>query len=109
MPKSQSRKKRSPRRVLALPDLEHAKTAVLNSLTSASGQRTYDHAIREFVGWYCSEPRLAFNRTDWASNPTSRDANRPRGGWFSPPWATYGGVIAVDVRDAWRRASAYAM
>jgi len=33
-------------------------SAVLNSLTSASGQRTYDHAIREFVGWYCSEPRL---------------------------------------------------
>jgi integrase len=47
----------------ALPDLEHAKTAVLNSLTSVSGQRTYDHAIREFVAWYCSEPRLAFNRT----------------------------------------------
>jgi hypothetical protein len=36
---------------------------VLASLTSASGQRTYDHAIREFVAWYCSEPRLAFNRT----------------------------------------------
>jgi hypothetical protein len=49
--------------VLALPDLEHAKTAVLNSLTSISGQRTYEHAIREFVAWYCSEPRLAFNRT----------------------------------------------
>jgi hypothetical protein len=26
-------------------------------------QRTYDHAITEFVAWYCSEPRLAFNRT----------------------------------------------
>jgi len=36
---------------------------VLNSLTSASGQRTYEHAIREFVAWYCSEPRLAFDRT----------------------------------------------
>jgi len=36
---------------------------VLNSLTPTSGQRTYDHAIREFVRWYCSEPRLAFNRT----------------------------------------------
>ena len=36
---------------------------MLSSLTSASGQRTYDHAIREFVAWYCSEPRLAFNRT----------------------------------------------
>src|SRR5687768_9305571 len=63
MPKSKTRKKKSPKRVLALPDLEQAKTAVLNSLTSASGQRTYEHAIREFVAWYCSEPRLAFNRT----------------------------------------------
>jgi hypothetical protein len=57
------RKKRAPKRVLALPDLEQAKTAVLNSLTSKSGQRTYDCAITDFVGWYCSEPRLAFNRT----------------------------------------------
>ena len=49
MSKSKSRKKRVPKRVLALPDLEHAKMAVLNSLTSVSGQRSYDHAIREFV------------------------------------------------------------
>jgi hypothetical protein len=57
------RRKKAPKRVSTLPDLEHSKAAVLNSLTSASGQRTYDHAIREFVAWYCSEPRLAFNRT----------------------------------------------
>src|SRR5688572_23802024 len=63
MPHSKTGRKKSPKRILALPDLEHAKTAVLNSLSSASGQRTYEHAIREFVGWYCSEPRLAFNRT----------------------------------------------
>ena len=44
MSKSKSRKKKTPKRVLALPDLEQTKTAVLNSLTSASGQRTYDHA-----------------------------------------------------------------
>ena len=56
-------KKRPPKRVLALPDLEQSKAAVLNSLSSESGQRTYDHAITEFVDWYCSEPRLAFNRT----------------------------------------------
>ena len=37
MVKSKSRKRKSPKRILALPDLEHAKTAVLNSLTSASG------------------------------------------------------------------------
>jgi hypothetical protein len=63
MLKTKSRKKKPPKRILALPDLEHAKTAVLNSLTSASGQRTYDHAISEFVAWYYSGPRLAFNRT----------------------------------------------
>ena len=57
------RKRKLPKRVLALPDLEQAKSAVLNTLTSKSGQRTYDHAITEFVEWYCSEPRLAFNRT----------------------------------------------
>ena len=57
------RKKNSPECILALPDLEQAKSAVLNTLTSKSGQRTDDHAITEFVEWYCSEPRLAFNRT----------------------------------------------
>jgi hypothetical protein len=64
MPQTTSRRrKNAPKRILALPDLEQAKSAVLSSLTSKSGQRTYDHAIREFVAWYCSEPRLAFNRT----------------------------------------------
>jgi hypothetical protein len=24
-----------------------------------SKKRSYDHAIREFIDWYCSEPRLA--------------------------------------------------
>lgn len=57
------KKNKSPKQVLALPDLEQAKSAVLNTLTSVSGQRTYDHAINDFVEWYCSEPRLAFNRT----------------------------------------------
>lgn len=57
------KKKRSPKRVLALPDLEQSKASVLNTLTSESGQRTYDRAITDFVNWYCSEPRLAFNRT----------------------------------------------
>lgn len=61
---SQLRKrKRPPKHVLALPDLEQSKAAVLNSLTSKSGQRTYDRAITDFVEWYCSEPRLSFNRT----------------------------------------------
>jgi len=57
------RKKRPPKRVLALSDLEQSKAAVLNSLTSKSGQRTYARAITDFVDWYRSQPRLAFNRT----------------------------------------------
>lgn len=48
---------------MRLPDLEQSKSAVLNSLPSPSSQRSYDHAIREFIEWYCSEPRLAFNKT----------------------------------------------
>jgi site-specific recombinase XerD len=57
-----SRRRRTTKSVLRLLDLEHAKTAVLNSLTSPDAQRGYRHAIDEFVDWYCSEPRLAFNR-----------------------------------------------
>ncbi len=49
MHKTKPCKKKVPQRVLALPDLDHATAAVLNSLPSASGQRTYEHAIREFV------------------------------------------------------------
>jgi site-specific recombinase XerD len=62
MRKLQRRTKRITKSVLRLPDLEHAKNAVLNSLTSTDAQRGYRHAIDEFVDWYCSEPRLAFNR-----------------------------------------------
>src|SRR5215831_7953202 len=57
------RRRSSTRSVLRLLDLEHSKTAVLNSLTSQDAQRGYRHAIDEFVDWYCSEPRLALNRT----------------------------------------------
>src|SRR5579859_3846121 len=52
-----------PKAVLRLPDLDQAKSAVLNSLTSVDAQRGYRHAIDEFVEWYCSEPRLSFSRT----------------------------------------------
>jgi len=48
---------------LGLPDLEQAKAAVLTSLRSPESQRSYRHAIDEFVLWYCSEPRLSFNKT----------------------------------------------
>ncbi len=50
------------RRVLRLPDLDHCKLAVLNSLGSPASRRVYEYAIDQFIDWYCSEPRLAFNR-----------------------------------------------
>src|SRR6266496_5171508 len=59
---SSKRRRNSTKSILRLPDLEHAKAAVLNSLNSVDAKRGYRHAIDEFVDWYCSEPRLAFNR-----------------------------------------------
>jgi site-specific recombinase XerD len=48
---------------LGLPDLEHAKVAEIASLRSFESQRSYRHSIDEFVAWYCSAPRLSFNKT----------------------------------------------
>jgi hypothetical protein len=59
-------KRRKPIRAkskLGLPDLEHAKSAVLVSLRSPESQRSYRRSIEDFVCWYCSEPRLSFNKT----------------------------------------------
>jgi integrase len=49
-------------RSLSLPELQHSKTAVLNTLGSLESKRTYEHAMNEFIAWYCSESRLALNR-----------------------------------------------
>lgn len=46
-----------------MPELEHAKTAVLNSRECLQSRRSYEYAITEFVGWHCSAARFAFNRT----------------------------------------------
>lgn len=63
MKKSKGRKLPRPKTKLGLPDLEQARAAVLASLRSPESQRSYRHAIDEFVLWYCSEPRLSFNKT----------------------------------------------
>jgi hypothetical protein len=62
-------KKTPPRQILRFHDLDQAKSAVINSLPSKEFQREYRHAIDEFIGWYCSEPRLSFKlrlRNLWA-------------------------------------------
>jgi hypothetical protein len=83
MPKSKSRKKKTPKRVLALPDPEQTETAVLNSLAAASGQRTYDHAIRECSSrcWIDStrsansSPRRSPHQSTWRASrgPATRE------------------------------------
>jgi hypothetical protein len=63
MPKKTGVKRGSAKNVLRLPDLDHCKTSVLQSLGSVASKRTYAFAINDFIAWYCSEPRLAFGRT----------------------------------------------
>src|ERR1035441_10062919 len=46
-----------------IPELQQYKTAVLNPLASKHSRRSYEYAIERFIAWYCSEPRLTFNRT----------------------------------------------
>ena len=41
-----------------LPELDQTKRSVLNSLTSLQSRRSYQHAMDEFIEWYCSEPSL---------------------------------------------------
>ena len=62
--KHKKQRGRKPKARLGLPDLDHSKAAVIGSLRFPESQRGYTHAIDEFIEWYCSEPRLSFNRTD---------------------------------------------
>jgi integrase len=48
---------------VTIPELEQSKTAVLNTLVSQHSRRSYEYAIGRFIAWYCSEPRLTFNRS----------------------------------------------
>lgn len=61
--KGKANRKRAPKTILKVPDLEQSKSAVLNSLISPSSQRSYDHAIRESLtglapshGWRLTKP-----------------------------------------------------
>ena len=80
---SRKEKRRIGKTVLRLPDLEVAKSAVLNSLSCPDAQRGYRHAIDEFVEW-CSEPRLSFSKTvvvryrNAPGNPPSRFRSQRR-------------------------------
>jgi hypothetical protein len=55
---TKSKRKRTPKAVLKLPDLEQSKSAVLNSLTSPSSRRSYDHAIKNSSSGTVQSPGL---------------------------------------------------
>lgn len=59
---SKHARRNGPKAKLALPDLDHSKAAVLDSLRSPESKHGYRHAINEFIEWHCSEPRLSFNK-----------------------------------------------
>jgi len=54
-PKPQSRRKKPPKRVLALHELEQAKAAVLNSLTAV---------LRKLSSPACDRPKVTFPQHD---------------------------------------------
>jgi len=56
------RKSHSRTASFTIPELEQAKTAVLKTLVSVHSRRSYKYALEKFIAWYCSEPRLGFNR-----------------------------------------------
>jgi hypothetical protein len=42
------------RTTMRLPDLDHCKLAVINSLASPASRRVYLFAMDQFIAWYCS-------------------------------------------------------
>ena len=94
MPTSKSRKRKQPKRVLALPDLEHAKTAVLNSLTSVSGSEPTTTRFASSSPGTVPSPDshstvLSCSGTGFTSN--SVDTRLPRSTFGSPrfdAWST---------------------
>jgi site-specific recombinase XerD len=60
---SKTQQKLWPRPAKTIPELEQSKSVVLSTLASEHSRRSYKHAIDRFISWYCSEPRLTFNRS----------------------------------------------
>jgi hypothetical protein len=85
------------RRVLRLPDLDHCKASVLNSLGSSASRRVYEYAIDQFIAWYCSEPRLAFNRIVVVRYPCTWNQE----GWPRTPRWWILGELSFERKPPW--------
>ena len=70
--------------VLRLPDLDHAKSAVLCSLSSPNSRRNYKFAMEQFITWYCSEPRPRAKSHGGPAIPPLSGIARTRGGYHQP-------------------------
>ena len=55
-------RKSSPKLCSNSQDLDQSKSSVRNSLHSNESRRAYRHKIDEFITWYCSQPKLSFNK-----------------------------------------------
>jgi hypothetical protein len=96
MKQTRNRRNNRLRRVLRLLDLEHARAAVLNSLSSTESQRGYRHAIDvswtgtvQSHGWrsialWCFGIAVTWNPGDWPPRP-STFGWVPFGGWPMRP------------------------
>jgi hypothetical protein len=62
---------------VGIPDLEHSKTVILRSPGSPDPRPGDQHAIDEFVAWYCSEPQLS--ESTWGSRSFCRNNQRTFG------------------------------
>jgi len=95
----QSPKPKRPKTKLGLPDLDHSKSAVLDSLRSHESKRGYRHAIDEFIQWYCSKPRLSFNKvvvTRYRIFPRIGNSRRTRKSIKPPtPWSRTKKVLQI--------------
>jgi len=61
--KNQNEKTKSTQDQAGSPRPRACQISVLVSLRSPESQRSYRRSIEDFVFWYCSEPRLSFNKT----------------------------------------------
>jgi len=88
-------KSKGPKTKLGLPDLDRSKSAVLDSLASPESKRGYRHAIDEITQWYCSRPRLSFNKVvvPLPHFPWPPDGTDAGNGFNTTLWTDSGNVM----------------
>ena len=108
MAKSMNKRKRTPKAVLKLPDLEQSKSAVLNSLTSPSSQRTYDHNINCFARTSSPSAELSANKpSELTACPVSNTGGRNYFGQAIVRRKTLSVFASMSCKTSWSRVSRF--